>query len=474
MRRMRAWAVVIAAGIASLAFAAGAQAVPAGSDPVLQSWQTNGRVQTIVISGSTAYLGGQFTSVRPSGDPVGTGEVPRAHAAAIDLETGALLPWDPEPNNTVQTIAVDSTGTKVYLGGMFSQVGGKTHSRLAEVDALTGAPVSTFKAKTNGQVMSIAVGPNGLYAGGTFTVGALTHPYVAEFDLTTGALMPGWTATTSNKVNAIALSADGSRVIIAGNFLYLDNTIHFAIGAVDPTTGAALPWLSRPLYAITTLAVDANGVYAAGTGNGGTVAAFNPTTGQQLWMAGVDGNDQAITVDPDGTVYVGGHFNNYCGPVPGRNVCTVATPRDHLLALNSITGAILPWHPSANGVLGVFALAAGDGTLEAGGDFTRIGGADQQGFAAFPELNDPTLTDSTGGLPATAPVTVIASGTADSAPGFNGYRYQTSTDGGVTWSALRTGATALVKDTGTTLVRFEGVDLYGNTSGWVQDSVTIS
>ncbi len=84
----------------------------------------------------------------------------------------------------------------------------------------------------------------------------------------------------------------------------------------------------------------------------------------------------------------------------------------------------------------------GDGTLEAGGDFTGSAASTQQGFAEFPETNAPTVTDSAGGLPSAGPVTVTASGSADSAPGFDGYKYETSTDGGVTWSALRTGATA--------------------------------
>ena len=71
-------------------------------------------------------------------------------------------------------------------------------------------------------------------------------------------------------------------------------------------------------------------------------------------------------------------------------------------------------------------------------------------------------------------MTVTASGSVDSAPGFSGYKYETSTDGGTTWSALRTGATATVKTVGVTVVRFEALDAYGNTSGWVQDTVTIT
>ena len=49
-----------------------------------------------------------------------------------------------------------------------------------------------------------------------------------------------------------------------------------------------------------------------------------------------------------------------------------------------------------------------------------------------------------------------------------------TSDNGTTWSALRTGATATVKTVGVTMVRFEAIDAYGNTSGWVTDTVTIT
>jgi trimeric autotransporter adhesin len=472
MFRMRG-SVVCAVLVSALVFVAGAQGVVAGSKPVLASWQTNGRVETIVISGSTAYLGGEFTSLRPSGNAIGTGEVARNHAAAIDVETGALLPWDPNANNTVQTIAV--SGSTVYLGGTFGAVGGKTHTRLAAVDATTGAPIATFKAKANAGVMSLAVGTAGLYAGGSFTsMDDVAHNYLAQVDLATGALVTGWTGSAGAKVNAIALTTDGSRLVVAGTFSTLDGVAQREIGAVSPATGALLGWTTHPSFPITTLAVDAHGVYAAGTGAGGNVVAFSPVTGAQLWNGALDGNDQAIAVD-SGNVYVGGHFNNYCGKGTGTGGCAAPVARDHLLALDETSGNLEAWHPSANGVLGVFALASGDGTLESGGDFTKIGGATQQGFAEFPEITPPTVTDSAGGVPtSTTPVTVTASGSTDTAPGFGGYKYQTSTDNGTTWSALRTGDTATVKAVGVTQVRLETIDTYGNTSGWVTDTVTIT
>ena len=45
------------------------------------SWQTNGRVRAIVYSGTTVYIGGEFTEVRPPG---GGAPVARNHLAAID------------------------------------------------------------------------------------------------------------------------------------------------------------------------------------------------------------------------------------------------------------------------------------------------------------------------------------------------------------------------------------------------------
>jgi hypothetical protein len=472
--RQRVWAGCIAAVVAAgLVFAQSASAT-VGSIPVGLSWQTNGRVQQIVINGTTAYMVGNFTSVRPSGAAAGTGEVARGYGAAVNLATGALLPWNPAASSTIQTAVV--SGSTVYLGGLFTTVGGKSHAHLAAVDATTGAVNQTWKAKANAQVMSLALGANGLYAGGAFTsVDGAARNYLAEVDLTTGAQVPGFAGQTNNKVNAVALTAGGSRLVIGGTFTTVNGTNQGHIAAVDPATGATLPWAIHPAFGITTLAVDAGGVYAAGTGAGGTVVAFAPSTGQQLWVAGLDGNDQAIAV-MGGIVYVGGHFNHYCGPTAGVNGCTgpAVAARNHLLALDEVTGSLQAWHPSANGVLGVFSLAAGSGTLEAGGDFTKIGGVLQQGFAEFPVITNPVVTDTAGGQPTTASsVTVTASGSTDGAPGFAGYRYQTSTNGGTTWSVNHNQSTVTVTVAGTTLVRFQAYDGYGNASDWVTDTVTI-
>ena len=123
-------------------------------------------------------------------------------------------------------------------------------------------------------------------------------------------------------------------------------------------------------------------MYAAGLGGGGTFAAFNPTTGAQRWQEGTDGNVQAIAA-VGGEVYAGGHYGNYCGLQSGNHTCPAPIKRLKLLAVDEMTGALQPWAPNVNSVLGVFSLGAANGGLVAGGDFTKISGTLQQGFARY-------------------------------------------------------------------------------------------
>lgn len=353
-----------------------AGAVPAAPSP---TYQTNGRVETIVIQGTTAYLGGKFTSVRPAGAVPGTGELVRNHAAAIDLTTGAVLPWNPNANATVQTIAVD--GPTAVLGGSFTKLAGKTAGRLAGVDATTGARL--WSIKPDKQVNDIAIREGIVYAGGAFTaVGATLRPYLVAVDEHSGALVPAWAASADGPVVALAIAPGSSDVIIGGSFAQLDGTPVGHLGSVT-ATGALTAW--RPQFGppIVSLAVDTQAVYVGGVGDGGNFASFDLTTGATRWLGGTDGNVQAIAFY-DGIVYVGGHYENYCGAAAGSHLCPTPHPRQKAMAIGSVVGQLQPWYPKINSVLGVFALAGGSGYIAVGGDFTRISGNAQQGFAIFP------------------------------------------------------------------------------------------
>ncbi len=367
---------------ATLAFSLFGGTAWAGSvvGPPSPSYQTNGRVETIAISGTTAYIGGKFTAVRPPGSAAGHGLVARAHAAAIDLTTGRLLPWNPAPNGTVQTIAVD--GGMVIMGGSFTRLRGGNAGRLVAVTAADGAVI--WKDKPHGQVNDVVIRSGVVYAAGAFTaVGQTPRSYLASVNEATGTLQSNWKATADSPVTALALTPDQSTVIVGGTFSSLDGVGVHRLGSVSAVDGAVTNWRPQFPPAVVSLGVDSNGVFVGGIGDGGNFASFDLATGATRWLGGTDGNVQAVALY-DGIVYVGGHYENYCGAAPGTHLCPAPTPRSKALAIGSLTGLLQPWHPMVNSVLGIFALAGGSGHLAVGGDFTRIGGRQQQGFAIFP------------------------------------------------------------------------------------------
>jgi hypothetical protein len=375
------------AAVLSIAWAGQAQAAIVGSKPA-PSYQANGRVAVVVISGTTAYLGGKFTSMRPAGNPAGTGEVTRNHAAAINLTTGALLPWNPNVNGLVEAIKVDPINHIVYLGGGFGTVNGSvSRKKIAAVNDSTGAVIKGFKTTVNGEVRGIELSNGQLYLGGAFT---LPRPNAASVNPATGAFNSAWAPTTDGPVDAITTTQDGSnKIVIGGAFNTLNGVPQNAIGAVDPTSGATLPWAwqgphrgtFRP-FDVVSFYTDSSGVYAAGTGNGGTVVKSD-SSGNIIWQAGGNGNTVGVAV-VDGIAYIAGHFTVYCGATMGVNGCT-GSARQHLMAVDATSGVLQTWHPSANSSLGTFTIAGGAGVVATGGDFTKLGGVSQQGFGEFKE-----------------------------------------------------------------------------------------
>lgn len=480
--------VLVALAAASVADAAVVTKTP------LVGYQPNNTVRDMIVVGNTAYIGGQFTSLTPAG---GGAAVTRNHAAAIDMTTGQLLPWNPNVNGVVYTML--ASGSNVYLGGSFSTVGGTNHKNIAEVNATSGAVVSAFanSSKPNKEVRALTMANGNLYVGGAFTT---PRPYMAEVNATTNAYIPSWQPVVDDQVRALATDTSQTR-IVEGGFQQCatgsgcDGRI--AIGAVNTTNGAFVPFAYhgpstfvpppgfpyRP-FQVVGFAQDGNTLFADGTGNGGTLLSLDMDTGNLNWQAGFDGNVVGAGVT-DGVVYTGGHFTNYCGPIPGNNFVCSGLPgsaaRQHLAAFDEATGAIESWNPSVNTVLGIETVSADNNRVAVGGEFTKIAGVNVNYFARFAEsggggtvtISNPTVSDNSATQPPTGPITVTASGSVSSAGGSVSYRYQTSTNGGGSWSGSTNGNSVTISAAGTTVVRFQAYDSTGHTSNWVQDSVTI-
>ncbi len=398
MRRVsRLGAVVVAASVAALVTAAVADAAVVQKKPSSQ-YGANGTVRVTLVVGNTTYLGGQFTAMQPN---AGGAAVTRNHVAAVNTTTGALLPWNPNVNGAVYALTVNNG--HVYIGGSFTTVNGAAHKNVAEVNTSNGTPVAGFgnTLKPNKAVRGLAVSSTGdLFVGGAFTS---PRRFALKANATTGVLNPAFAPVitnslgTSPEVRAVAVNASGTRVILGGFFNQLNNgapgdpdTTNLGVGAVDPNTGASLPWAWHTSdlqtfrqFQLLAFTQDGSTLFGAGTGNGGSAMSWNIETGTLNYIEGFNGNVVGVGV-ADGVLYMGGHFSGYDGPVPGSNFTTPIATRDKLAAVDEATGQVLsPWNPSVNTNLGIEALSAGGTSVAIGGEFTSVAGVSQQHFTLF-------------------------------------------------------------------------------------------
>jgi hypothetical protein len=352
-------AVSVLVGLALLATPIRALAVPSSTpDPTAQ---TNGRVNAIVYAGTRVYIGGAFSEVRPAGTDVGNG-VPRNNLAALDTTTGAVLPFHPNVNGEVHALAVAS-GT-VYLGGVFSRVGGRSRTRLAAVDG-SGA-VTGWAPRANDAVLALDAVNGTVYVGGQFTtLNGTTRRHLAA--VTASGALTAWAPTTNGKVEALEVAASG--IYVAGGFSAVNDTgtAHAAKVGLD---GRLRSWRPDAPDVVWALEVANGAVYLATGGPGGTALAADASSGTTLWEVRTNGGVQAIAASST-TVYIGGHFTSV-GSVARRK-----------LAALSLSGSLRSWNPGANSALGVWTLTVAGSRLGVGGDFTVTGGQRQQGFAQY-------------------------------------------------------------------------------------------
>ena len=204
------------------------------------SWDPNvsNGVNKLAVSGSTVYFGGAF-----SGADSVNGNVTRNYAAAVDATTGTATSWDPNLSNGVNALAV--SGSTVYLGGEFTGVnsvnGNLARNYAAAVDTTNGT-ATAWDPNLNNSVTTLAVSGSTVYLGGTFNTvnGSLSRNYAAALDTTNGTAT-AWDPNANSTINGLAVS--GSTVYLGGTFSTINGSLarNFA-AAVDTSTGTADAW----------------------------------------------------------------------------------------------------------------------------------------------------------------------------------------------------------------------------------------
>ena len=361
--------LALAAAVALLVCALPAAAAP-GDDPDAGVAQTDGRVSDVLRVGGRIYLGGTFQHVNGQ---------PRSRLAAIDADTGALTPWNPGANAWVMALAASPDGSRVYAGGGFSRVDGTSRTRLAAIDAGSGEVVGAWNPRADAAVRAIATLGDRVYLGGDFlSVNGEPRARLAAVGASDGTPDPTWRPEADDTVYHIAATGDGSRVYAGGAFRTISGQSRANLVRMNVATGVPSSWKPRPGRPVLDFSLAGTRAYTAEGGAGGAAGAYDTASGATEWKLTGDGDAQAVAVH-DGLVYVGGHFDVFGGQ-----------SRRKLAAVDPATGALDPrWSPSTD--RGVWALTpdAGRGHLYAGGDFTRVNGQPRQGIARFSEGGGP-------------------------------------------------------------------------------------
>lgn len=365
----------------------------------------NGDISAIAVDGTTIYVGGGFTQATNS--PINGGQtVTRTYLAAIDANTGALLPFNPVLNARVSPMIINVGLGRLYVGGDFTIVNGNTRNLVCSFDLGTNNlnswnPISSY---VGAYVRKFAFDGNTLYAAGDFTqINGTNRKYGCAFDATgVGSLIIPFFPDMADNLT-LTVAYDGTRVHFGGNFTGINGDIgRTRFGAVDKITGANAAWgTGYGDGAVHTTLVDGSFIYVGGSFT--TPHPRNRMNRQDLTTAAIDawdpniGNNGVWSIARNNAAnitFVGGDFT----------VVNGGTTRNGLAAFDN-AGTATAFNPNMTGG-GVDALVydAAKNQLYAGGTFTHVGGSMRRGFAVF--TNSPALT--LGAVPASAyPMQVV-------------------------------------------------------------------
>jgi PKD repeat protein len=407
-----------------------ADTAPAAGTPttvsaqVLPTAQINGVVWAQQIAGNRVFAGGNFTKARPAGVAEGgAGEVNRTYLMAYNLVSGDLdSNFAPVLNGQVKSMALSADGSTLYVAGAFTTVNGANRYRVAAFDTATGA-LLPFQPSINSTVNAIAVTSDRIFIGGNFTtVGGQLRDGAASVLLSNASVTAFNPILGNGDPQAIAVSPDGAKVVLGGGFTTTNGsgTPGYGLAMLTAETGASLPLPANTVVrnagtsaGITTLKATADGFYGAAWSygqQGNLEGMFRADwNGNLVFLEDCHGDTYDVYPDTD-VVYTVGH-PHYCGnsdgfPQPTKwvfwrgmawsNSVAGTVAREHMGYYNFegqprpdllnffpefVEGAFTgqsqgPWQVTGNGSYVVF-----------GGEFVKVNGVAQQGLVRMAKPN---------------------------------------------------------------------------------------
>ena len=360
------------------------------------------RVRAIAVSGSTLYVGGDFTDAAgiPTADHIARWSGGAWSALGSNGHGDGAL-----NNHYVFALAV--SGPILYVGGDFTDAAGiATADHVARWNGSAWSALGSNgsgNGAINNTVYALAVSGSDLYAGGYFTdaAGILTADFVARWN---GS---AWSALGSNgagngaicgDVDALAVSASG--VYVGGNFIDVagiptadfvarwNGSAWSALGSNGHGDGALNNWVHALAVSGTDVYVGGYFYNAAGITTADDIAKWNGSAWSALGSNGhgdgaIPGDVEALVVSGPG-LFVGGTFGDIAGVVTA----------DYIVKWSPGSAVVLK--PDGRIRLGTGAFVGNDVYNATGANQSRTGSAARGKTVSFgiSVQNDGTAADS--------------------------------------------------------------------------------
>lgn len=389
---------------------------PVNNTPFVQ----DGRVEAVAKLGDRIYVAGNFTKVKnwQGSSPVQN----RSFMFAYNVTNGQIdTGFNPVFSGPVVDLVVAPDGSGVFAGGAFSSVNGVVRVGLVKLDPTTGATVAAFKASTSGGtgVFDMDIGGSKLYLTGTFTkVKGQLRTRLASVDVTTGSVDPELTLGLTDqstvgsltpwiKVHHLDVSADGTKLMLVGEFGAVGGILRSQVALIDLSTSpdSVSNWSTDKYVSFgyrtiaTSVSIDPTGTFAVVVATccpaygadgvptvlGDHAARFElAPTGlvQPTWWSATPTDTYSDVTVSGAAVYVGGHFRWLNARSPGDS--TGAVFRAGIAALDPDNGVPFNWNAGRDRGYGIFDSIVTDDQYIIGHDTNAVGGEWHPRLAAFP------------------------------------------------------------------------------------------
>jgi len=412
---------------------------------------TNSDVTALAVQpDGKILLGGAFTRLGGGG----TGTTARSNLGRLNADGSLDALFTPGADQYTETLAVQPDG-KILVGGAFTTLAGVARHRLGRLNA-DGSLDASFNPGANGVVYTLALQPDGkIVVAGDFTTlggggtGTPTRNHIGRLNAD-GSLDAAFDPGANGVVNAVALQPDG-KILVGGGFTTLGGggtgtTGRIRIARLNADGSLDAPFDPGANGVVYTLAPQPDGKVLVGgdftmLGGGGSgttprsrLGRLNPDGSLDAsFDPGASAIPQALTVQSDGKILVGGFFTTLGGGGTGL------MPRSQIGRLNADGSIDTSFDPGANNYVLTLAVQS-DGKVLIGGAFTMLGGG---GSGTTVRTSFGRLTNTDAAIQSLAVASgggVITWSRSGAGPEVWRTTFESSTDGGATYTSLGSGA----------------------------------